>query len=331
MTADDRKTGNPTASGEGPVSRKGRASRERLLERFRILRLVRSSRVPDDGPAAEDAAVRRRLGISFWLAVAWLLIMAFVAVFAPMLPVADPTKVAFSGPREPPSADAWFGTDALGRDVFSRTMHGARISLAVGGFAIVFGMVVGGSLGIVAGYFRGRLDQAVGFAFFVLLSFPSLVLAILITATLDRSLLVVSLTIGILAVAPVGLLARASTLVFAEREFVAAARVLGARHGRIIVRELLPNVVIPMGALTLLGMAIAVVAEGSLAFLGLSVAGEDAISWGKMIVDGAGLRDLQNATHVTMFPVVVMFVTVLSLNFAGDRIRQYFDVKELAF
>ena len=331
MTADDRKTGNPTASGEGPVSRKGRASRERLLERFRILRLVRSSRVPDDGPAAEDAAVRRRLGFSFWLAVAWLLIMAFVAVFAPMLPVADPTKVAFGGPRESPSADAWFGTDALGRDVFSRTMHGARISLAVGGFAIVFGMVVGGSLGIVAGYFRGRLDQAVGFAFFVLLSFPSLVLAILITATLDRSLLVVSLTIGILAVAPVGLLARASTLVFAEREFVAAARVLGARHGRIIVRELLPNVVIPMGALTLLGMAIAVVAEGSLAFLGLSVAGEDAISWGKMIVDGAGLRDLQNATHVTMFPVVVMFVTVLSLNFAGDRIRQYFDVKELAF
>ena len=141
----------------------------------------------------------------------------------------------------------------------------------------------------------------------------------------------VSLTIGILAVAPVGLLSRASTLVYAEREFVAAARVLGARHGRIIVRELLPNVVIPMGALTLLGMALAVVAEGSLAFLGLSVAGENAISWGKMIVDGAGIRDLQNATHVTMFPVVVMFVTVLALNFAGDRIRQYYDVKELAF
>ena len=200
MTAQD-----PTARESRP-SRRGRASRERLLERFRILRLVRSSRVPDDDPA-EDAAVRRRLGFSFWLAVAWLLIMAFVAVFAPMLPVADPTKVAFGGPREPPSTDAWFGTDALGRDVFSRTMHGARISLAVGGFAIVFGMVVGGSLGIVAGYFRGRLDQAVGFAFFVLLSFPSLVLAILITATLDRSLLVVSLTIGILAVAPVGLLA----------------------------------------------------------------------------------------------------------------------------
>ena len=293
------------------------------------MRLVRRGRGPEDAP--DESVVRRRLGVSFWLAVVWLLVMTFVALFAPFLPFADPTEVAFGGPREPPSLDAWFGTDALGRDVFSRTMYGARISLAVGGFAIVFGMAVGGAFGILAGYFRGRLDQAVGFVFFVLLSFPALVLAILITATLERSLLVVSLTIGILAVAPVGLLSRASTLVYAEREFVAAARVLGARHGRIIVRELLPNVIIPMGALTLLGMAVAVVAEGSLAFLGLSVAGDDAISWGKMIVDGAGLRDLQNATHVAMFPVAVMFVTVLALNFAGDRIRQYFDVKELAF
>ncbi len=318
-------------SAEGRPSRKGRASRQRLLQRFRILRIMRSGRTPETDGESDDAPVRRRLGVGFWLSMLWLVVMAFVALFAPLLPIADPTEVGFGGARESPSFDAWFGTDALGRDVFSRTMHGARISLAVGGFAIVFGMVVGGALGILAGYFRGRLDQAVGFAFFVLLSFPALVLAILITATLERSLLVVSLTIGILAVAPVGLLSRASTLVYAEREFVSAARVLGAKHGRIIVRELLPNVVIPMGALTLLGMALAVVAEGSLAFLGLSVAGDDAISWGKMIVDGAGIRDLQNSTHVAMLPVVVMFVTVLALNFAGDRIRQYYDVKELAF
>lgn len=326
------------------MSPQGAASRRPLLRRLRVVRLMRSTRVRPDGDGGDAAgaggdaagaggetAVRRRLGFGFWLAVAWLAAMTFVALFAPSLPLADPTKVAFGGPRESPSLQAWFGTDALGRDVFSRTMHGARISLAVGGFAIVFGMVFGGGLGLLAGYFRGRLDQAVGFVFFVLLSFPALVLAILITATLERDLLTVSLTIGILAVAPVGMLARASTLVFAEREFVAAARVMGARHGRIIVRELLPNVVIPMGALTLLGMAVAVVAEGSLAFLGLSVAGDEAVSWGKMIVDGAGLRDLQNATHVTMFPVAVMFVTVLALNFAGDRIRAHFDVKELAF
>ncbi len=326
-------------SGEGAVSREGRLSRQRRPGLVRLLRLLRpgSGSVPAGRAGAgsdtesSGTAVRRRLGFGFWLAVLWLVLIALTAVLAPLLPVADPTKVGFGGPRQSPSLDAWFGTDALGRDVFSRTLHGARISLAVGGFAILFGVVVGGALGMLAGYFRGRLDHVVDFVFYVLLSFPALVLAILITATLERSLLVVSLTIGILAVAPVGLLSRASTLVYAEREFVAAARVLGARHGRIIVRELLPNVVIPMGALTLLGMALAVVAEGSLAFLGLSVAGDEAISWGKMIVDGAGVRDLQKATHVAMFPILAMFITVLALNFAGDRIRQYFDVKELAF
>lgn len=304
-----------------------RLSRPTLLRLFRIVRLMRP-RPPTDG---DDRAVRRRLGPGFSVAVAWLVLITFLALFAPLLPFADPNEVGLGGARESPSRDAFFGTDALGRDVFSRAIHGARVSLAVGGFAIVFGMLVGGALGILAGYFRGRLDQIVGLVFFVLLSFPALVLAILITATLERSLLVVSLTLGILAVAPVGLLSRASTLVYAEREFVAASRVLGARHGRIIVRELLPNVAIPMGALTLLGMAVAVVAEGALAFLGLSVAGDGAISWGKMIVDGSGVRDLQNSPHVAMFPIVLMFATVLALNFAGDRIREYFDVRELAF
>lgn len=283
------------------------------------------------GEDTAPEAVVRRLGICFWFAVGWLALITILALFAPLLPLTDPTDVGMAGPRQSPSRDLFFGSDALGRDVFARTIHGARISLAVGGFAIAFGMLFGGGLGILAGFFRGRLEQVICFVFFVLLSFPALVLAILITATLTRSMLVVSLTLGILAIAPVGRLARATTLVFAEREFVAAARVIGARRGRIIVRELLPNVLIPMGALTLLGMAITVVAEGALAFLGLSVSGDEAISWGKMIVDGSGIRDLQQAPHVAMFPIAVMFLTVLSLNFAGDRIRECFDVRELAF
>lgn len=285
----------------------------------------------DDAIAGSESATKRRLGLGFWLAMGWVVLITGLAILAPWLPLDDPTQVGVGGPREGPSSDHWFGTDALGRDVFSRTIYGARISLAVGGFAIVFGMIVGGGLGMLAGHLRGRFDQLIGFVFLVLLSFPALVLAILITATLDRTLLVVSLTLGVLAIAPVGRLARATTLVYAEREFVSAARVIGARNGRIIVKELLPNVLIPMGALTLLGMAIAIVAEGALAFLGLSVAGDDAISWGKMIVDGSGVRDLQQAPHVVMFPIGAMFLTVLSLNFAGDRVREYFDVKELAF
>ncbi len=293
---------------------------------------VRSLSTQEPGAAATDSlVVRRRLGVLFWIAVGWISLTAAAALLAPWLPLADPTEVGVSGPREGPSWGALFGTDALGRDVFARTVYGARVSLAVGGFAIVFGMVFGGGLGVLAGSLRGRLDPIIGFVFFVLLSFPALVLAILITVTLERSLLVVSFTLGVLSVAPVGRLARAATLVFAEREFVAAAQVLGASKRRIIVRELLPNVLIPMGALVLLGMAVTVVAEGALAFLGLSVAGDEAISWGKMIVDGSGIRDLQNSPNVAMFPIATMFSTVLALNYAGDRIRQYFDVKELAF
>jgi len=280
--------------------------------------------------AAVDAAVDKKLGRAFWIAVGWLVLVTIAALLAPWLPIEDPGKVGSGGPREGPSWSNWFGTDALGRDVFARTIWGARISLFVGMLAIVMGMLIGGSFGVVSGYFRGVLDQVVSFVFFTLLSFPALVLALLITATIDRSLLTVGMTLGILAIAPVGRLARASTLQFAEREFVQAARVLGARHRRIIVRELLPNVVIPMGALTLLGMGIAIVAEGGLAFLGLSVEGE-AISWGKSIVDGSQARDLKNNPQVAMFPILVMFCTVLALNFAGDRVREYFDVRETAF
>ncbi len=277
-----------------------------------------------------EGTVKKALGVAFWIAIGWVAVIALLAFLAPLLPIDDPGKVGAGGPRERPSGSHWFGTDALGRDVFSRTVWGARISLIVGFLAIVFGMVVGGTLGMIAGFFRGWIDNVITFAFFVLLSFPALVLALLITATLDRSLRTVSITLGILAIAPVGRLARASTLVFAEREFVQAARVLGAKSGRIIVRELLPNVLIPMGALTLLGMGIAIVAEGGLAFLGLSVEGS-AISWGKSIVDGSQSRDLQNNPNVAMFPIGVMFLTVLALNFAGDRVREYFDVKETAF
>jgi len=277
-----------------------------------------------------DEATTRNLGVGFWVAIGWMVALALLAILAPVLPIEDPGAVGAGGPREGPSFEHWFGTDALGRDVFARTVWGARISLVVGFLAILLGIAVGGTLGMIAGYFRGWLDQFISFLFFTLLSFPALVLALLITATLDRSLRTVSITLGIIAIAPVGRLARASTLVFAEREFVQAARVLGAKNGRIIIKELLPNVLIPMGALTLLGMGIAIVAEGGLAFLGLSVEG-NAISWGKSIVDGSQSRDLKNNPNVAMFPIAVMFLTVLALNFAGDRVRQYFDVKETAF
>jgi len=274
--------------------------------------------------------INRRLGPLFWIAVGWLVLISLLALLAPWLPIKDPDAYYLvRGERPPyaPSATHWFGTDQDARDMFARTIFGARVSLVIGFVAIAFGMLVGGTTGVVAGYLRGRTDRIVSFVFIVFLSFPSLVLAILITALLDRGLVTIALTLGVLAVAPVGRLARATTLSFAEREFVTAARSVGAGDRRIIIRELLPNVVIPMGALALLGMAVAIVAEGGLAFLGLSV--EKGPTWGKLILIGAGSRELEKSPWIAFGPIIILFITVLSLNYAGDRVRSYFDVREI--
>ena len=263
--------------------------------------------------------INRRLGPLFWIAVGWLVLISLLALLAPWLPIKDPDAYYLvRGERPPyaPSATHWFGTDQDARDMFARTVFGARVSLVIGFVAIAFGMLVGGTTGVVAGYLRGRTDRIVSFVFIVFLSFPSLVLAILITALLDRGLVTIALTLGVLAVAPVGRLARATTLSFAEREFVTAARAIGAGDRRIIIRELLPNVVIPMGALALLGMAVAIVAEGGLAFLGLSV--EKGPTWGKLILIGAGSRELEKSPWIAFGPIIILFITVLSLNYAGD-------------
>lgn len=282
----------------------------------------------------QNEVLTRRLGWGFWISIGWIVVMIVLALLAPYLSIKDPNVnfIDLNGQGRPPyspSTEHWFGTDKDARDVFSRTLYGARISLTVGFVAIAFGLLIGGTLGILAGYFRGWFDRIISFVFVILLSFPSLVLAIMLTSLIERSLLTISLVLGVLSVAPVGRLARASTLQFADREFVTAARQIGATNRRIIIRELLPNVVIPMSALALLGMAVAIVAEGGLAFLGLSV--EKGITWGSLIQLGSeGSTTLQKSPWIAFFPIFVLFFTVLALNFAGDRLRSHFDVKESA-
>lgn len=293
---------------------------------------AREEAITEHAPHAGEAATKRRLGIGFWIAVAWLVVIVLAAVLAPWLPIKDPAanyiEPSQGAPPYSPSSTFWFGSDQDARDMFSRTIWGARTSLTVGVAAIAFGMLIGGSLGMIGGYFRRTSDRIISFIFLLLLSFPALVLAILITSLMSRSLFTISITLGVLAVAPVGRVARATTIAFSDREFVMAARTLGAKHPRIIFRELLPNVVIPMSALALLGVAVAIVAEGGLAFLGLSV--ETGTTWGKLIQIGSGRRELEKAPWIAMAPIAVLFLTVLSLNFAGDRLRAYFDVRETA-
>jgi peptide/nickel transport system permease protein len=276
-----------------------------------------------------ESAKARRLGLGFWLPMSWMILIVGVALLAPVLPLKDPTDY-FIRPGErppyPPSADHWFGTDQDARDMFSRIISGARVSLAVGFMTIAMSFTVGGALGMVAGLVRGWFDRLASFLFLVLLSFPGLVLVILIISLVDPTVLTISVTLAIGGIAPVGRLARAATLSFAEREFVIAARTLGARNSRILFRELLPNVIIPMGALVLLGVAAAILAEGGLAFLGLSL--EKGETWGKLIRNGAGSRVLRDSPWVAFGPITVMFLTLASINYIGDYLRDFFNVRE---
>jgi len=278
---------------------------------------------------SSGAVKARRLGLGFWLPMGWIFLIVGVALLAPVLPLKDPTDY-FIRPGErppyPPSTDHWFGTDQDARDMFSRIVSGARVSLAVGFMSVTMSFIVGGAIGMVAGLVRGWFDRVASFFFLVLLSFPGLVLAILFIALVGRSVLTISVTLAVVGIAPVGRLARAATLSFAEREFVIAARTLGARNSRILFRELLPNVVIPMAALALLGVAVAIVAEGGLAFLGLSI--EKGETWGKLIRNGAGSRVLRGSPWVAFGPITVMFLTLASINYIGDYLRDFFNVRE---
>ncbi|MEE2768777.1 MAG: ABC transporter permease [Actinomycetota bacterium] len=286
---------------------------------------VESPLEASDEPDADKVAPRR-LGVSFWAAIGWILLISAAALVAPWLPLTDPEEIGAGGRLEGPSWDNWFGTDSNGRDLFSRTIWGARVSLMVGLVSILAGFLIGGVVGVVSGYLRGITDRILSFGIFVMLSFPSLVLFLLIISIVGQGLWVVSLTLSLLVVPSVARLGRAITIAFAEREFVAAARLLGATNRRVMVREILPNVLVPMSVILLLGLGLTIVAEGGLAYLGLSVA--DGFSWGKMIQIGAAPRTLRSAPWAAFFPIGAMFLTVLALNWAGDRLRQHMDIRE---
>ena len=226
-----------------------------------------------------------------------------------------------------PSTLHWLGTDSTGRDTLARIVSGAQVALLVGVVAVGVGMFFGTLIGLIAGFFRGGIEGTLMTVVDVLLAFPALILAIAIVAFRGQSLFNVCLAIGIVATPGFARLSRGTTLSYSEREFVTAARVMGASNRRIIFRELLPNVALPVLAFYLLAVAIAIVAEGGLAFLGLSVPPPRA-SWGTMIQSGYNV--VNDAPFVVLVPSFIMFITVLAFNFVGDKFRERFDVKESA-
>jgi peptide/nickel transport system permease protein len=273
---------------------------------------------------AEVAPVRRqrRVGGLFLASMIWIALVAFGAIFADLLPIPSPTDMDMLGKRALPSLEHWLGNDVLGRDVFSRLIYGGRISLTVGLLAPVIGVTIGGTLGLLAGYFRGRLETFITGGVDVLLAFPPLVFALAVTAYLGQSIANITLVIGVLGIPAFTRVARAVTLSLSEREFVTAARALGATHSRIILRELLPNVALPLVAFFLLGVAVTIVVEGALSFLGLGVP-PPAPSWGSMI--GEGRESLDIAPWLAFLPAIFMFLTVLAFNVVGDTLRALTD------
>jgi peptide/nickel transport system permease protein len=277
--------------------------------------------------ASDSLARLASLGLVFWLAAAWICAIVLAAALANLLPLPSPTDMDMLERRASPSAAHWLGTDRLGRDMLARLIHGARISLTVGVLAPLIGLLIGGALGILAGYFRGGLETVVVGAVDVLLAFPPLVLALAVTAYLGQTIAHLTYIIGILSIPAFTRVARAATLSIAKREFILAARAMGATEPRILVRELLPNVVLPLLAFFLLAVAVTIVVEGALSFLGLGVP-PPAPSWGSMI--GEGRESLEIAPGIAFLPAAAMFLTVLAFNVVGDTLRVVTDPRQAA-
>jgi peptide/nickel transport system permease protein len=267
----------------------------------------------------------RRVGNLFWLALGWIGFVVIVSTFAAVLLPYGPLDMDMLERRAAPSLVHWLGTDGLGRDELARLVYGARVSLTVGLCAPIIGITIGGALGILAGYFRGRFETVVVGSMDVLLAFPPLVFALAMVAFLGQSVFNLTCILGVLGIPAFMRVARAATLSLAEREFVVAARALGASHARILLHELLPNVFLPLLAFFLLGVAVTIVVEGALSFLGLGVP-PPSPSWGSMI--GEGRESLEIAPRLAFLPAGTMFLTVLSFNLIGDTLRALTDPRQ---
>jgi peptide/nickel transport system permease protein len=280
---------------------------------------------------AEPTARRRGWGFGFWAAVTWLVVLGVILVLVPILPIDDPNEVTADLFARPGEAGHLFGADQVGRDLLSRVLWGGRVSLAIGVTSLFFGFLIGGALGITAGFFRGTWERIVMALVDIMLSFPTLILAITLLrilsppGTLEGSFGRVVIVLTVLAIPALARITRANTLVYSQREFVVAARSLGARPGRILVREILPNVLPSMLSFSFIALAILVVAEGALAVLGLSVESPTA-TWGKLI--DLGRRDLSDAPYLALIPCGFLFLTLLALNLVGDKLQDRFAVRE---
>jgi len=249
-------------------------------------------------------------------------IVTLVALFAPLLAPYDPLKMDLKNRLKPPSAEHWMGTDQMGRDILSRVIYGARISLEVGVVSVALGTVVGLILGAAAGYLGKTADTIIMGIMDAIYAFPAILLALALVAAFGPSLVTVMTAIAIVRIPIFARTVRGSVLAEREKEYIEAARCIGQRELIILARHILPNIVAPLIVVTTTYFATAIVVEASLSFLGLGVP-PPAASWGVMLNDG---RKFMEATpHVVIFPGVAISLTVLGFNLLGDGLRDVLD------
>jgi ABC-type dipeptide/oligopeptide/nickel transport system permease subunit len=262
------------------------------------------------------------------IGVSVVVLVTLAALLAPAIARHDPLAIDLAGQLVPPSAEHWMGTDIQGRDVWARLVYGARVSLAVGVISQSIALLIGVTLGLLAGFYGRWVDELVMRLADVTLAFPTLLLLIAMVAALQPSMPVVFATIGVVGWAGMARLVRGQVLVVRQLEYVQAVRALGAVDRRIVLRHVLPNVIAPVVIAATLGVAGAIMAEAALSFLGLGVQ-PPTPSWGAMIADGRDLSQLRNSPWTSLFPGLAIGASVLGFNLLGDALRDALDPRHV--
>lgn len=284
----------------------------------------------------EQTAPKKRLGFGGWLSIAWLVLISLAAALADFLPLKDPSRTLTVPNLGPFQGEFILGADASGRDMLSRLIYGGRVSLEVSIGSVAAAFLIGGLLGLVSGYYRNWIGKVLAGLFDILLAIPALVLVLSLVAVLKGDPtegeripgeLILIIAIGLVSIPLIARITRGQVMAWSQREFVLAAKAQGAGTGRILFREILPNVLPAMAYIALLGVGIAIVAEGAAALFGASVE-PPKVTWGTLI--NTGRPEIQAAPFLIFFPILCIFFTVMALNFLGDVLRDRFDVRESA-
>ena len=259
-----------------------------------------------------------------WIGLVIFLVISLMAIFAPLVTGQDPLEQDILARLKPPTETHILGTDYFGRDIYSRIVYGARLSLLIGLSSTALAMLIGSAIGMIAGWYGGRIDTLVMQVMDILLAFPSLILGLIIVAMLGPSILNIVIAIALTSIPPFARIARAPTIAFKEREFIDACRALGYSDARILIVHILPNILPEILVMGSLWLANAIRTEASLAFIGLGVK-PPAPTWGSMIREG--FENILDSAWLVIAPGGAILIVIFALNLLGDGLRDAIDPK----